>query len=106
MKWFNSAEEAIRECWGAVSDLSAGEMRQGGRVDVSTVIGSSVNSRALIKKVFGSDSVDGFWTSQPILVVLCVPRRMVGGLNVGYRRFNRALGAMMSTMGRVLTFLL
>ena len=25
---------------------------------------------------------------------------------VGYRRFNRALGAMMSTMGRVLTFLL
>jgi len=26
--------------------------------------------------------------------------------SVGYRRFNRALGAMMSTMGRVLTFLL
>jgi len=77
----DGADEAGCECWGAVSHLSASEMREGERVGVPTVIGSSVNPCASIEEVFGGDSVDGFWTSQPILVVLCVPRRMVGGLN-------------------------
>ena len=39
-------------------------------MDVSTDTGSSVISRALID-VVRSDSVDEFWTSEIILVVLC-----------------------------------
>ena len=50
------------------------------RLGDSIAIGSSVNSCASIKEVF-SDSVDGPWIFQPILVLLCVPRRLTGGLN-------------------------
>jgi len=39
-----------------------------------------------------------------VLTSVLVRLRKVCVHIVGYRRFNRALGAMMSTMGRVLTF--
>ena len=46
-------------------------------MDVSMGIGSSVISFALIE-MFGSDSVDGFWMSKPIVVVLNSGRRNAG----------------------------